>query len=75
MKHVVAAELVGNVAEVQVDVGDTVTATHTVVIIESMKMEIPVLAEVHGTVVEIAVSAGDVISEGDVIAVIDTGDT
>jgi biotin carboxyl carrier protein len=74
MKHVVAAELVGNVAQVQVDVGDAVTPTHTLVILESMKMEIPVLAEVDGTVVEVAVTEGDVISEGDVIAVIDTGD-
>ena len=71
----VAAELVGNVAQVHVDVGDTVTPTHTLVILESMKMEIPVLAEVDGTVIELAVSAGDVISEGDVIAVIDTGGT
>jgi acetyl-CoA carboxylase biotin carboxyl carrier protein len=73
VKHVVAAELVGNVAQVQVGVGDPVTPTHTLVILESMKMEIPVLAEVGGTVVEVSVSPGDVISEGDVIVVIETG--
>ncbi len=69
--HTVAAELVGNVQHVIAAVGDAVTATDTLVIMESMKMEIPVLAEVSGTVTELAVAAGDVISEGDVIAVID----
>ena len=73
MPHTVAAELVGNVAQVMVSVGDSVTATDTLVILESMKMEIPVLAEVTGTVGEVAVSVGDVITEGDVIAVIEIG--
>jgi biotin carboxyl carrier protein len=50
-----------------------VTPTDTLVILESMKMEIPVLAEVTGTVGEVAVSVGDVITEGDVIAVIEIG--
>ena len=71
MQHTVAAELVANVAVVSARVGDTVTPTDTLVILESMKMEIPVLAEVDGTVTEIAVAPGDVIREGDVIAVID----
>ncbi|HEY2167743.1 MAG TPA: biotin/lipoyl-binding carrier protein [Jatrophihabitantaceae bacterium] len=71
MPHTIAAELVANVAVVSVRVGDTVTRTDTVVLLESMKMEIPVLAEVDGIVSEIAVQPGDVIREGDVIAVID----
>ena len=71
MQHTVAAELVANVAVVSAQVGDTVTPTDTLVILESMKMEIPVLAEVDGIVTEIAVAPGDVIREGDVIAVID----
>jgi biotin carboxyl carrier protein len=70
MPHTIAAELVANVAVVSVRVGDTVTRTDTVVLLESMKMEIPVLAEVDGIVSEIAVQPGDVIREGDVIAVI-----
>jgi biotin carboxyl carrier protein len=73
MKHTVAAELVGNVAQVAVAVGDRVDATTTLLILESMKMEIPVLAEVAGLVVEVAVAAGDVVTEGDAIAVIETG--
>ena len=72
MRHTVAAELVGNVAQVGVAVGDSVDATTTLVILESMKMEIPVLAEVAGTVVEVAVNEGDVVTEGDTIAVIET---
>jgi biotin carboxyl carrier protein len=43
------------------------------VILESMKMEIPVLAEVSGVIVEVAVAEGDVVTEGDTIAVIETG--
>jgi biotin carboxyl carrier protein len=70
--HVLAAELVANVATVSVRLGDAVAPTDPVVILESMKMEIPVLAEVSGVVIELAVSEGDVIREGDVIAVIDT---
>ena len=72
MSHVIAAELVANVATVSVSPGDAVTPTDTLVILESMKMEIPVLAEVSGVITELAVRHGDVIREGDVIAVIDT---
>jgi biotin carboxyl carrier protein len=72
VKHTIAAELVANVGVVLVEVGAFVEPTDSVVILESMKMEIPVLAETSGTVVEIAVSAGDAIREGDVIAVIET---
>jgi acetyl-CoA carboxylase biotin carboxyl carrier protein len=71
MAHTIAAELVANVATVLVQTGDNVTPMDTLVILESMKMEIPVLAEVFGVVTELAVSAGDVIREGDVIAVIE----
>jgi biotin carboxyl carrier protein len=73
MRHTVAAELVGNVAQVLVKVGDQVGPTEPLVILESMKMEIPVLAEVSGEVTEVAVAQGDVVTEGDTIAVIETG--
>ena len=71
MKHTVAAELVANVGSVVVAVGDRVGPADTLVILESMKMEIPVLAEVDGVISELAVAAGDSIREGDIIAVID----
>jgi acetyl-CoA carboxylase biotin carboxyl carrier protein len=72
MGYVIAAELVANVGQVLAAVGDEVGPTDTLVILESMKMEIPVLAEVSGRVSELAVSAGDSIREGDTIAVIET---
>ena len=67
----VRAEMVANVWKVVAAEGDTVADGDTLVILESMKMEIPVLAEVAGVVIEVAVTAGEVIREGDVIAVID----
>jgi acetyl-CoA carboxylase biotin carboxyl carrier protein len=66
----VRAEMVANVWKVVVAEGDTVADGDTLVILESMKMEIPVLAEGDGTVSTLAVGEGDVVQEGDVIAVI-----
>jgi len=66
----VRAEMVANVWKIVVAVGDPVVDGDTLVILESMKMEIPVIAESTGTVAELRVSEGDVIQEGDVIAVI-----
>ena len=66
----VRAEMVANVWKVVVAQGDSVEDGDTLVILESMKMEIPVLAESAGTVQELRVNEGDVVQEGDVIAVI-----
>jgi biotin carboxyl carrier protein len=71
MSHFVEAELVASVWKVVATVGDQVGPSDTVVILESMKMEIPVPAEVSGTIVEIAVSEGDVVREGDRLAQIE----
>ena len=71
MGHLVNAELVANVLRVVAKPGDTVAADDTLVILESMKMEIPVHAEVSGTVTEIAVSEGDVVTEGELLAEIE----
>ena len=65
MSHTVVAELVAGVMTVEVAVGDKVAAEDPVVILESMKMEIPVLAEVAGVVSDILVSVGDVVNDGD----------
>ena len=51
--------------------GDSVADGDTLVILESMKMEIPVLAESDGRVAALHVAEGDVVQEGDVIAVIE----
>ena len=67
----VRAEMVANVWKVVAAEGDTVADGDTLVILESMKMEIPVLAESTGTLSRLAVAEGDVVQEGDLIAVID----
>lgn len=67
----VRAEMVANVWQVVVKEGDTVSDGDTLVILESMKMEIPVLTEDDGVVTQLKVAEGDVIQEGDLIAVIE----
>ena len=71
MSHVVMAEMVANVWKVVARAGDTVGPDDTLVILESMKMEIPVPAEVAGVIKEMTVTEGDVVNEGDWIAVIE----
>jgi biotin carboxyl carrier protein len=66
----IRAEMVANVWKVVVAEGDPVSDGDTLVILESMKMEIPVLSEVEGTVAQLAVSEGDVVQQGDLIAVV-----
>jgi biotin carboxyl carrier protein len=62
--------MVANVWKVLVSAGDQVEDGDTLVILESMKMEIPVLAEGAGKVDQLLVSEGQVVQEGDLIAVI-----
>lgn len=59
--------MVANVLSLLVSTGDAVDAGQAVVIMESMKMEIPVLAEFGGTVTAVSVAEGDVVQEGDVM--------
>ena len=70
MQQTVRAEMVASVHSVVAAVGDAVIIGDTLVILESMKMEIPVVVEVAGTVSEISVAPGDVVREGDVIAIL-----
>jgi acetyl-CoA carboxylase biotin carboxyl carrier protein len=67
----VRAELVANVVSVFVDEGEAVEDGDTLVMLESMKMEIPVIAEGDGTVRKIVVKEGDTVQRGDLIAVVD----
>lgn len=71
MAEDVRAEIVASVLEVVVSEGDHIGEGDTVVLLESMKMEIPVLAEVAGTITEMKVSEGEVVRDGDPIAVIE----
>jgi biotin carboxyl carrier protein len=59
------------VLSVSVAEGDAVNAGDTIVVLESMKMEIPVLTEFGGVVRDVAVRQGDVVQEGDVLAVVE----
>ena len=65
------AHITGTVWKIEVAPGDNVEEGDTVVILESMKMEMPVEAEDEGTVKEILVSEGQSVSEGDTLVVLE----
>ena len=67
----VKASMAGNVWKIVVQAGEQVEAGQDVVILESMKMEIPIAAEMTGAVKELKVNEGDFVNEGDVIAVLE----
>ena len=71
MADEIRAELGANVWKVVKAAGEAVAEGDTLVILESMKMEIPVLAESDGVVARIAVNEGDSVQEGDLIAVVE----
>jgi acetyl-CoA carboxylase biotin carboxyl carrier protein len=67
----IQAHITGTVWKVECKVGDTIEEGDTVVILESMKMEMPVEAEDEGTVVEVLVEEGQSVDEGDVLVVLE----
>ncbi|MGE7917757.1 acetyl-CoA carboxylase biotin carboxyl carrier protein subunit [Viridibacillus sp. NPDC093762] len=66
----IKASMAGTVFRVEVKEGDAVTAGQTVIVLESMKMEIPVDAELSGSVAEVKVHEGDFVNEDDVLVVL-----
>ena len=66
----VEAHITGTVWKIEVNVGDAVAEGDTVVILESMKMEMPVEAEDGGTVKEILCEEGQAVNEGDALVVL-----
>ena len=66
----VRAEMAANVWKVVVAEGDAVAAGDTLLVLESMKMEIPVLADAGGTVTRLPAAEGTVVQEGDLLAVL-----
>ncbi|WP_437593931.1 biotin/lipoyl-binding carrier protein [Sorangium sp. So ce1000] len=64
MANVIKAHITGTVWKIEVKPGDTVEEGTVVVILESMKMEMPVEAEEEGTVEEILVTEGAAVTEG-----------
>jgi acetyl-CoA carboxylase biotin carboxyl carrier protein len=67
----IEAHITGNVWKIEVKVGEEVAEGDTVVILESMKMEIPVEAEDEGVVKEIRCAEGESVNEGDVLVVLE----
>ena len=67
----VKSEIAGNVWKIQLKPGDRVEIEGEIMILESMKMEIPVLSPKAGTIKEIRVQEGEAIGEGHVVAILD----
>jgi acetyl-CoA carboxylase biotin carboxyl carrier protein len=67
----IEAHITGTVWKIEVAVGDAVEEGDTVVVLESMKMEMPVEAEDEGTVSEIRCAEGQSVAEGDTLVVLD----
>ena len=67
----IEAHITGTVWKIEVEVGDTVQEGDAVVILESMKMEMPVEAEDPGVVAEIRCAEGQSVSEGDTLVVLE----
>jgi acetyl-CoA carboxylase biotin carboxyl carrier protein len=67
----VKAELVGNLWKIVVELGQVVEEDDTLMILESMKMEIPITSPTSGTVTDILVAEGEVVQEGQTVAIIE----
>lgn len=65
------ASMAGSVWKINVTIGDQVVEGQDVVILESMKMEIPISATANGAVKELKVKEGDFVNEGDVLVIIE----
>lgn len=72
MTDEIRAEIVANVIETVAHEGSNLQPGDTVLLLESMKMEIPALAETAGRLIRFAVSVGDTVQEGDLLAVLGT---
>ena len=68
----IESEVTGNVWKIEVQPGARVDAGDVLMILESMKMEIPVEAPAHGTVAELRVAEEDAVEEDQVIAILET---
>ncbi len=69
----VKAHITGTVWKIEAAVGVQVSEGETVIILESMKMEMPVEAPVSGTIKEVKIKEGEAVDEGKVLAIIDEG--
>ncbi len=67
----IRAEMVGTVLEIVAEPGSPLAAGQTVLVLESMKMELPVVAEAPGTLARLAVAKGDLVQQGDLLGVVE----
>ena len=67
----IEAQITGNIWKIEKQVGDSVAEEDVILIIESMKMEIPVEAPCEGRIAEIRTTEGESVEEGDVLVVLD----
>jgi acetyl-CoA carboxylase biotin carboxyl carrier protein len=67
----IKSEIAAKVWKIEVGVGTQVPEGETVILLESMKMEIPILAPVAGAIVQLLVQEGDTVGEGQALAVIE----
>jgi biotin carboxyl carrier protein len=70
-KEVLEVPITGKIISVNVKVGDQVREDDVLCVLESMKMENPIVATVGGTVVEIGIKVNQVVKPGDVVVVIE----
>jgi acetyl-CoA carboxylase biotin carboxyl carrier protein len=68
----ITTEVTGNVWKIQAAVGDQLSEEDVIMILESMKMEIPVEASCSGKLIEILVNEGDAVAEDQIVAIIET---
>lgn len=68
----ICSEVTGSVWKIQAAVGDEIEADGTIMVLESMKMEIPVLAPDGGRIIKILVAEGEAVKEGQELAVIES---
>ena len=70
-REVIEVPITGKITSVEAKVGDAIKEGDVICLIESMKMENPILAPVAGKVTEVKVSAGQVVKTGELIAIIE----
>jgi acetyl-CoA carboxylase biotin carboxyl carrier protein len=68
----VTSEITGHVWKIEAQPGDRVAADQPIVILESMKMEIPISAPTAGTIAEVRVAEKELVEEGQIVAILDT---
>jgi acetyl-CoA carboxylase biotin carboxyl carrier protein len=71
-RYEVQSEITGRVWKIEAQPGERVAADQPIIVLESMKMEIPISAPAAGTVAEVRVAEKDLVEEGQIVAVLDT---